>query len=134
MQNRWDDVNKSVAEGDGDSATYLGGTEKADLWLTARMGVLVCQYEDSHDYVSYYPARAIYARIKGRKNDNDGYTPLLSYPPEARVWWTGSGESEDHHNPMHIARYLAVFAPDIFTETERADLLVPALTQEENEE
>jgi len=124
MQHRWDDVHQSVAEGDDDSAVFLGGTEKADLWLTERMGVLICQYEDPSDYVSYYPARAIYARVKGRENDNDGKGSVLhDYPPEARVWWTGSAESEDHHNPMFIARYLAVFAPDIFTETERADLL-----------
>ena len=131
MQHRWDDVNKSIREGDEDSAVFLGGTEKVDLWLTERLGVLVCQYEDPSDYVSYYPARAIYARIKGHKNDNDGNSPLLNYPPEARVWWTGSEEPEDNHDPMGIARYLAMFAPDIFTEEERADLLGHRLTQEE---
>jgi len=131
MKHRWEDVNNSVAEHDGDSAVFLGGTEKADLWLTEKMGVLVCQYEGPSDYVSYYPARAIYARIKGRKNDNDGNSPLLNYPPEARVWWTGSEEPEDNHDPMGIARYLAMFAPDIFTEEERADLLGHRLTQEE---
>ena len=124
MEHRWDDVHKSVAEGEEDSAVFLGGTEKADLWLTERLGVLVCQYEYASDYVSYYPARAIYARAKGHKNDNTGVgSNLHSYPPEARVWWRGSEESEDNHDPMGIARYLAVFAPDIFTEEERADLL-----------
>lgn len=123
MQHRWDDVHMSVYENSMDSAVFLGGTEKADLWLTEKMGVLICQYEGPNDYVSYYPARAIYARIKGRKNDNDRNRTLHDYPQQARVWWTGSAESEDHHDPMDIARYLAVFAPDIFTETERADLL-----------
>jgi len=135
MQHRWDDVHRSVAGClPGDSAVFLGGTEKADLWLTEELGVLICQYEDSNDYVSYYPARAIYARIKGRKNGNDGTSAIIDYPPEARVWWTGSDESEDNHDPMGIARYLAVFAPDIFTEEERADLLGVALTLEENKE
>ena len=124
MKHRWEDVHESVAAHDGDSATYLGGTDKADLWLTERDHVLVCQYEYPGDYVSYYPARAIYARINGHKNDNTGNGFRLdAYPPGARVWWTGSEESEDRHDPMGIARYLAVFAPDIFTEEERADLL-----------
>lgn len=123
MEHRWEDVHQSVYEHEGDGAVFLGGTEKADLWLTEKLGVLICQYEHRYDYVSYYPARAIYARVKGHENDNDGRSPLQNYPPEARVWWRGSEESEDNHNPMFIARYLAVFAPDIFTETERADLL-----------
>ena len=124
MEHRWDDVHKSVDEGDEDSAVFLGGTGNADLWLTERMGVLICQYEDSNDYVSYYPARAIYARVKGHENANDGKGSVLhDYPPDACLWWKGSEESEDNHDPMGIARYLAVFAPDIFTEEERADLL-----------
>jgi len=129
MEHRWDDVHKSISEDDGDAAVFLGGTDKADLWLTERMGVLICQYEHRDDYVSYYPARAIYARVKGRKNDNDGAS-IHEQPPEARIWWTGSEESEDNHDPAGIARYLAVFAPDIFTEEERADLLGHRLTRQ----
>jgi hypothetical protein len=124
MQPRWEDLSKLGAK--GTVFVFLGGTGEADLWLTeGPRAILFCQYEDFDDYVAYQPARAIYARIKGlaERSEKDTLNTFKSHPPEACVWSTGSAESEDNHDPIGIARYLAVFAPYIFTEEERADLL-----------
>lgn len=120
MNHRWGDVND---DGELSSpARFLGGCGPADLWLVEKNNVLICQYEDFPDgYVSYYPPSALYHHVMG--------IPLDDHEPghlrkSSHVRWFGNAATEAEHDAQGIARYLAVFAPDLFTEEQRRDLLV----------
>ena len=121
--------------------TLLGGTAEADIWLCivtdgevrgVSLPVLICQYEDTNDYVSYYPPGAILEHIKGTVKDahQSGFLGdcITKWPEGTRTYWK-SGEME--HNALEIATYVAVFAPYVFTEDERQEALGMSLTTQE---
>ena len=132
MQHRWMDIRDDLPA--DDSAVYLGGAGGADLWFTSKHDVLICQYETSTTaYVSYYPAWAVYNDVTGLPLQG-AYAP--AHPddePVARRWEGSDIGPEDAHKPEEIARYLAIFAPYIFTETQRAKLLGLGLTRKDAE-
>jgi hypothetical protein len=122
------------------TATLLGGTNTVDIWLSIatdgvvpgkHLPVLICQYEDNNDYVSYHPPGAILDHVKGTLQDSKEMdvqgTCISTWPEGTRTYWH-SGEME--HNALEIARYLAVFAPDVFSDAEREEVLGMTLTME----
>lgn len=120
MNHRWGDVND---DGElGGLACFLGGCGPADLRLVEKNNVLICQYEDfSGGYVSYYPPSALYRHAMGIPLDEHEPGHLRS---GSHVRWFGNDATDAEHDAQGIARYLAVFAPDLFTEEQRRDLLV----------
>lgn len=125
MEHRWGDVNE---DGEVEDGVFVGGCGPADLWITGK-NVLICQYENFDEgYVSYYPANAIYRAAMGLPMDE--HTPG-NLPEGKFITWNGSTEAEAEHDALSIARYLAVFVPDTFSEAERNHLLGHDLTQQE---
>lgn len=128
MQYRWLDVAQDVDSKVSAGTTFIGGTGLADLWVVPKTNVLICQYEDPDDYVSYHPVSAVLADAKGELDgDNDKYAgvDITQMPEDASIKW-GAYQSlteEGTHKPADIARYLAVFYPDAFTEAQRAEVL-----------
>jgi hypothetical protein len=124
MNHRWGDINDDIA----DVAVLIGGCGPADLWLIDT-GVLVCQYEDNDDdYVSYWPASAIHRHVTGRAMDDTTFP--INFVKGRFYRWFGAASIQAVHDEISIARYLAVFAPYLFTEGERADLLGSNLTKQ----
>jgi hypothetical protein len=124
MNHRWRDLNDVVDE----VAVLIGGCGEADLWLLDS-GVLVCKYgDDNDDYVSYWPASAIHRHVTGGAMDEDIFR--LKFEEGRFYRWFGVASIEAVHDEIGIARYLAVFAPYLFTEGERADLLGLTLTKQ----
>jgi len=121
MENRWVDIRDDLPL--DDTATFIGGTGEADLWLTSKHNVLICQYDGSANYVSYHPPSAIYDATRGES--------LPSHGDHCNLRWCGSASAEDMHDVKSIARYLALFKPSIFSDEERQTLLGDALTQME---
>lgn len=136
MQHRWCDVNNEVNDSEDPShADYIGGVGDVDLWVNTKINVLICQYEDEDEYVSYYPASAVIDHAKGVLTYEN--TPKLegvsvSHPDNAnkRLLWHGKDTSVDGHLPKDIARYVALFYPDAFSEAEREEALGLTLTQD----
>lgn len=125
MEHRWGDVNVDDEVTDG---VFVGGCGPADLWISKK-NVLICQYEDFTDgYVSYYPTNAIYRVAMGLPMDEHEPGNL---PDGKFITWNGGTEAEAGHDALSIARYLAVFVPDAFSEAERNHLLGHGLTQQE---
>lgn len=129
MQYRWMDINYDI---DGDTATFIGGCGPADLWLIVKQEegkpdrtILVCQYKDADAYVSYQPLRTIYRAVFDLPLDE--HTPGM-FKPNTFVRWHGLNKTMRHHDAISIARYLAMFTPDFFTEEERRHLLGADLT------
>ena len=119
MQWQHRDVAKEFADSDGgrhDDTTFLGGTAEADLWLTNN-GVLVCQYDESiEDYVSYWPADAVWHHAQGKISPETSTTG--SEVKNSPVVWYGSGYAIEKHDAEAIAAYLLCFVPHVFsTET-----------------
>lgn len=123
MNHRWGDVNED--EGSPLVFTFIGGCGEADLWLTYD-GVLLCQYEDFD--VGYWPASAIHRYITGGVMDEPNFP--LKVEKGMFFRWFGVASIEAVHDAIGIARYLAVFAPYLFTDGERADLLGLTLTKQ----
>lgn len=130
---RWMDLNFLGAE-KGDSAEFLGGTGEADIWLTRRNRVLICQYREDDNYVSYCPPSALYNEVMELGMDDHADYPIDDLPEDARVVWHGASAVLDIHRPREIANYLALFCPDLFTSAERMDLLAHALTDGDKSE
>lgn len=110
------DVARELAESDGGKphdTVFLGGTDKADLWLCSN-GVLVCQYGRTNDeYVSYEPADAVWLHAQGKLESQDASnSPTVR---DAPVVWYGSGYAIDLHDAEVIAAYLFCFAPHVFS-------------------
>jgi len=127
MKHRWGDLNDDV-ENSFEVAVFLGGCGDADLWLLPT-GTIICQYEDyDADYVSYWPASAIHRHITGRSMDNTTFP--LEFEKGKFYRWFGAASIVAVHDEISIARYLAVFAPYLFTDGERADLLGLTLTKQ----
>lgn len=132
MQRRWCDVNEEAPDQEN-NADYVGGVGDVDLWVNPRISVLVCQYEDDDEYVSYYPASAVLDHAKGvltyENTPNLGGGSVVDPTNvKKRLLWYGKNTSVVGHKPKEIARYLAVFYPDIFTEDEREEALGITLT------
>lgn len=130
MRHRWCDVNEeSAAEyEDPDHADFVGGIGDVDLWVNSKFSVLICQYEDDDEYVSYYPASAVLDHAKGvltYENTPNLAGRAVSDPinVDKRLLWHGTEASIIGHRPKEIAAYLAIFAPYIFTEDERETAL-----------
>lgn len=136
MQHRWCDVNDEVDDGENTNyAEYIGGVGDADLWVSRKINVLICQYEDDDEYVSYYPASAVIDHAKGVLTYKN--TPKLegvgvSHPDNAnkRLLWYGKDTSVVGHLPKNIARYVALFCPHAFSEAEREEALGLTLTEQ----
>jgi hypothetical protein len=126
MNHRWGDLNDG-AENSSAAAAFLGGCGEADLWLLPR-GTLICRYEDYRSgCVSYWPASAIHRHITGGVFDHPNVPIKLE---KGRFYrWFGAESLVAVHDAIGIARYLAVFAPYLFTDGERADLLGLTLTK-----
>jgi len=140
MTPRFEDLNGGRGT---DEKPYIlvGGTTEAGIWLSVvtdgyvrgkNLPVLICQYEHTSDYVSYYPPSAILEHVKGtlrnsKEMDVQG-TCITKWPEGTRTYWK-SGEME--HNALEIATYVAVFAPYVFTEDERQEALGMSLTTQE---
>jgi hypothetical protein len=125
MEYRFDDVNKDK---DGPPADYVGGLSNVDLWVSTgeRFKLIICQYEISHLYVSYSSASALWADAKGELEESEySNTPIDEVPDGAEYCWGLTGEHRElvGHNPREIARYLALFAPYVFSEAERKEIL-----------
>lgn len=119
MKWQYADVAKELAESDGGKphdTVFLGGTDKADLWLCSN-GVMVCQYgRDTDEYVSYLPADAVWIHAQGKLESQDASD--LPESCNAPVVWYGSGYAIEQHDPELIAAYLFCFVPHVFsTET-----------------
>jgi hypothetical protein len=132
VQHRWCDVNEEVfVPEDGEDpchADYVGGVGDVDLWVSARSNVLICQYEDEDEYVSYYPVSAVLDHAKGvltYENTPNLEGKFVGDPTNAnkRLLWHGKDTSVVGHQPKEIARYLAVFYPDAFSQAEREEAL-----------
>jgi hypothetical protein len=134
MEPRFEDLRDTDAR----PCTLIGGTTEADIWLSVvtdgyvrgkNLPVLICQYEGTDNYVSYYPPGAILEHVKGTLMDipQSGFLNrcITKWPEGTRTYWK-SGEME--HNALEIARYVAVFAPYVFTEDERNEALGMSLT------
>lgn len=132
MQYRWLNVRQHVDSKVSSGTTFIGGTGLADLWVVPKTNVLICQYEHEDDYVSYHPISAVWADAKGEVyGDNDKYAGMDVRDIDANIkWgnWEHMGE-EGTHKPADIARYLAVFYPDAFTEAQRAEVLGTTLAE-----
>lgn len=124
MNHRWGDPNDDIDDS-FDSVVLIGGCGEADLWLTYD-GVLLCQYEDFD--VGYWPASAIHRYITGGVMDEPNFP--LKVEKGMFFRWFGVASIEAVHDAIGIARYLAVFAPYLFTDGERADLLGLTLTKQ----
>lgn len=125
MEHRFDDVNK---HNDGPSADYVGGLSNVDLWVSTgeRFKLIICQYEISHHYVSYSNASALWADAKGELEESEySDMPIDEVPDGAQYCWGLTDEYRElvGHNPREIARYLALFAPYVFSEAERKEIL-----------
>lgn len=115
MQHRWMDLNEDQEIKNG--AAYLGGTGPTDLWLTNGKKTLVCQYQDDDDYVSYQPADRLLVHVQNELLDTESnsiWTSARSLGYAAEVWG---------HDPKAITHYLLCFAPWVFTDTTRAEML-----------
>ena len=134
MNHRFHNLSKEDAGTD----TFVGGTNLADLWISKPydgavprddLYVLICQYQDNMEYVSYTPPSAVLDHAKGAGVDvhstEFGGHCVTTYPVGTRVYWS-SGDPP--HDPVEIAKYLATFYPDIFTEDERNEALGLTLT------
>lgn len=126
MKHRWVDVTTAY-DSDEDPTSYVGGCGPADLWLVHTTNVLICQYQDNDDYVSYYPAATVWDDAKGTLNAEVVHkyngVAVSEFPKGLRTKWGARIYSLIQHNPKDIATYLAVFCPDVFTDTERAEIL-----------
>jgi hypothetical protein len=135
---RFHDLAKEDEEDGPRASTFIGGTNLVDLWLCEVRGgtqprddlyVLICQYEYDMEYVSYTPPSAVLDHAKGKGvnvNGTDFHGQCVTtYPPDTRVHWS-SGKPP--HDPIEVAKYLATFYPDIFTEDERIEALGLTLT------
>lgn len=133
MQHRYLDVRENVTSKWAHCTRFIGGTAHADLWLVESTNVLICQYEDPDDYVSYIPASTVLYHARGPMDRKFADIDVTQMPPGARDFW-GNYErlmEDGVHKPAEIARYLAVFYPDIFTEDEREEALGITLTKQE---
>lgn len=140
MRHRWadannEDPNNGPVDNDGGQADFVGCCGCADLWVVPNMDVLICQYEDPDEYVSYHPASAVLDHAKGVLTYEN--TPRLGgvsvtdpQNVDKRLLWIGMTSSVIGHYPKDIARYLAVFTPGIFTEDEREEALGLTLTEQ----
>lgn len=135
MKHRWMDVQNEGIDSDvADSTIFAGGTELADLWIVQKTNVLICQYEDDDEYVSYFPISAVLDHAKGRMDHEscNGKGMIVQEMERlglSSIW----GIDLPQHKPEDIARYLAVFYPDAFTEAQRQEALGITLTTEEND-
>lgn len=137
MQHRWCDVNEDafLLEEDSSHADFVGGVGDADLWVNTKDNVLICQYEDDEEYVSYYPMSAILDHAKGVLTyENtlglEGKSVADPTNVSKRLLWYGKSTSVLGHKPSEIARYLAMFYPDAFSPAEREEALGLTLTQD----
>lgn len=139
MQHRYLDVRKSGDSKWAHCTHFIGGTEHADLWLVESTNVLVCQYEYPYDYVSYIPASTVLHHARGPMVRKFADMDVTQMPPLADVLGAGARDfwgnyerlmEDGVHKPAEIARYLAVFYPDIFTEDEREEALGITLTEQ----
>lgn len=135
MQHRWMDPNHSFKGGD-EPAIFVGGTGETDIWVVPETNVLICQYENDDVYVSYFPIAAVLDHAKGLFT-LDTATPLRGDVRNAkscglRTAWQGFATAyyDKAHKPADIARYLAMFYPDAFSEAEREEALGIPLTEQ----
>lgn len=121
MEHRWDDL-RGAPETEKEGVSFLGGCGDADLWCTSN-NVLICQYQHSDDYVSYYPPWAMLRRLQRvpRKSENIGVQ--LSDIPEGEFIYWGNTTGHGHEETLEIARYVAIFAPDLFSQADRETIL-----------
>ena len=136
MQHRWSDVNQDIDhEDENDFAEYVGGVGDADLWFVRGNDVLICQYEDEDTYVSYHPASVVIEHALGvidyeNTPSLDGHS--IKHPENVKkhLLWHGKDVSMEVHQPEMVARYLAIFAPYVFSEAERIKALGQDLTKQ----
>ena len=141
MDYRFHNVAKHDEEDSESESTFIGGTADVDLWMCKILRgevrrddcyVLICQYDDEHKDVSYYPPSTVLDHAKGSVDHLQGTKwgggCVTSLPPTARVYWDSMNPD---HNATLVAKYLATFYPDIFTEDERNEALgLPLTTME----
>jgi hypothetical protein len=130
MEPRFEDLRSQLHNNkDIHVPVYVGGTEKADLWLLTDAGVsrqvLVCQYDDSDVYVSYSPPYAVALDALGEydhaKADQWIGQGLRDMPTTLCLRW---GHPTHHeHNAEQVARYVAIFLPDYVPPELRARIL-----------
>jgi hypothetical protein len=138
MKHRWCDVNDELDNHANYHADFVGGVGEADLWIIRSADVLICQYRHDDMYVSYRPASTVVDHAKGVLDY--ATTPTLeglsiddpSNINKRLLWW-GDDSIQTEHDQEKIARYLAIFYPDAFTEAERNEVLGKTLTEKENE-
>lgn len=121
MQHRWVDVNIDIGE-DEPPAECIGGAGDADLWLCPN-GVVICQYEDDDAYVSYTRGDAIWDVVSGKltEENNPDVTGKVGIRPDTpNAFWCGTPWD---HNPKEILHYLMCFAPRVFSEAVREEIL-----------
>ena len=134
MQHRWCDINEEAPDPEN-NADYVGGVGDVDLWVNPRIRVLVCQYEGDDEYVSYYPVSAVLDHAKGvltyeNTLSLEGTSVADPTNVSKRLLWYGEDTSIIGHQPKEIARYLALFYPDAFSEAERKEALGLTLTEQ----
>lgn len=134
MQRRWCDINEEAPDPEN-NADYVGGVGDVDLWVDTKNNVLICQYEDDDEYVSYYPVSAVLDHAKGvlTYENTLGLEGKSVADPANVMLWYGKGTSVLGHKPKDIARYLAIFYPDAFSEAEREEALGTSLTEQPKE-
>lgn len=115
----------------GPRAIYIGGCGNADLWIIHKIRVLICNY-DNDEYVSYCPASALADDAMGTLEQDPAHknTPVSMLPSGARLRWESSEEILEDHNPRMLALYVAMFAPGVFSEEVRQEVLGITLTKQ----
>jgi hypothetical protein len=131
----WHDINNGNFIDDDNYGEYLGHVKGMDLWLT-NTRVLICQYEDEDIYRSYHPPGAIIHYAKGGEQNEK----VLDWDIKTKnnrqcldpTWWGVNDDAHSFDTAKYIARYLAMFTSDVFTDEEKQEALGFTLTETEN--
>lgn len=98
-------------------AIFVGSVGNADIWVSRVKGNIICQYEDADEWLTYAGGGGLAHAVRNAK---------AAY--NANQVWTGDSTLEHMevyygHNHKAICQYLLCFAPWVFSDTTRAELL-----------
>lgn len=103
-----------------EKARFIGGVGEFDLWIMQERNVLIVQGEGYDQFMSFFPSGALIDVIEGHLNNdtNPGFPRggVGELTNGERIYW---GDRKLKFDKVAVARFVAVFAPNMFTDEER---------------